>query len=185
MKMRNKQAKGRARSVHHWNAPSILLRPGMQKARAVRSVRELALHLEVTLLGWHWSPLTGKSRPGLPPECFHSLATPGSLWELAPPTAREAWGDSNSKNMCLWDLNRYLFPFQRLGRYRRRHAVPCICRKASPGIHHFPPHGARLGKIKGRGTVFTLAMWQARIKLQRKQYWKMWRLGIPWMTEGW
>ena len=117
------------------------------------------------------------------PQRFHGLTAPGSLLEHAPPTAREARGNSNSKNKRLWDLDRYLFLFQ--GLHRHRHAGPWIHRKTSPGIHHSPPYGARVGKKKWGDMVFTLAMWQARTELQRKQYWKMWRLGIPWMTEGW
>ena len=84
---------------------------------------ELALGLEVPC--WadseaHWR---GGALQGCPRR-FHGLAAPGSLLEHAPRTAREARGNSNSKNKRLWDLDRHLFLFR--GLRRPRHAGPRI-----------------------------------------------------------
>lgn len=112
---------------------------------AVMSVRELALHWEVTLLVWHQRPLTDTSHYGLPLRCFHNLATQGSLGTCS------FWQPWKHKKSVSLRPQQAPLPVLELGPVKGPDIWHSKCRKASPGIHHFPCHRATVVKIKGGG----------------------------------
>lgn len=176
---------GEELAVPSQNCPSMPLRAGRQKGPRCHGCRGAGPLPGSHPAGVTPKPTEGKSHPGLPPLCFHSLATPRSLscpfWQ---PGKHEK--TANSKKVCLCNLDRHLFLFQSLGPCRAQ-----ICSALDAGRQVQASIISLImelqwGEKKKRGEVVsTLEIWQTRINLQRKQYWEMWQLGIPLMTEVW
>lgn len=133
IKIKNQQTRGRTRSSHHRNASACWSGLAGRRDPAVPGVREVALRLK--------SP------------CWCPTGHPGSMPFL---TAGDAQGKSQLQESVSRRPGQAPLPLSEAGPAQGPDVLCSGHWKASPGIHHFPHHGATSGKEWGGEVVSTL-----------------------------